>query len=328
VFGFVPVGLKLLVPGYRQRLLERHAALINALHAAAPGLQFGTEAGVPWIASTAANVKLYGFGTEPKNADLYDILRLALPAGIGKEFFRLAKDYVTRWIYPHMRPDLSPEGYLLDQMHGMHGQHKDNIRSFSDPIVRDRLTRAFRPVHDDVILDCGAFLGFGSIRMSRDAPDGRVVAVEASGDCHVLLQKNIETNAAWTVSALHRGIWNKEAEFKLEKSYAQGNTLVPEVYRGQTHETVKTISIDGIVIQEGLPRVDMISLTLNGAEVEALQGAKDTLTRLRPRIRAAGWYTRDGRRIADILRDELTPYEYDVFVGPRNNFMALPRERT
>jgi len=327
VFAFVPVGLKLVVPGYRQRLLDRHAALLDAIRAAAPHLRFGADGGVPWIASSEANVKLFGFGTEPKNAELYDILKPALPPAVRKESFRLAKDFVTRWIYPHMRPDLGPQGYPLDRLHGLHGQHKDNIASIDDPAARDRLARAFRPSPADVIVDCGAFLGFGSIRMSRDTPEGRVIAVEASSDCHALLQRNVDVNGARTVTPLHRAIWNAESEFTLEKSYAQGNTLVAEVQRGETHEKVKTISIDRIVSEHALSRLDMVSLTLNGAEVEALQGAKDALTRLRPRIRAAGWYSRGGRRIAGILRDELAPYEYDVFVGPRNNFMALPRER-
>ena len=61
-----------------------------------------------------------------------------------------------------------------------------------------------------------------------------------------------------------------------------------------------------------------------GAEVEAIKGAKQTLTYLRPRIRLAGWYTRGGRKISDITKDQLEALDYQVFIGSRGNTMALP----
>ena len=67
----------------------------------------------------------------------------------------------------------------------------------------------------------------------------------------------------------------------------------------------------------------LLSLTLNGAEVETLAGAAETLTHFRPRIRLAGWYSRDGRKIWQITQEQLAGHGYDVFVGKRGNVMAL-----
>jgi len=237
------------------------------------------------------------------------------------------KDYVTRWLYPHMRPDLRPEGYGLERLHGFHGQHKDNIASVADAAQRDRLMRAFKPGAADVVIDCGAFLGFGAIRIARDAPAGRVFAVEASRECHALLKRNVEANGAANVTPLHRGVWNSVTELDLESSFAQANSLVAEVHKGERRQLVPTVTVDGIAAEFKLARVDMLSLTLNGAEVEALAAATDTLTRLRPRIRAAGWYSRGGQRIADLIKPVIERAGYDVFIGPRGNVMALPKER-
>lgn len=327
MLGFLPARLKPMLPGYRQRIERRHAALLDAIRAAVPTLAFGDDGATPWIAARDQNLKLYGFATEPANAELYDLLRPALPSGLKREYFRLAKDYVTRWLYPHMRPDLYLGNYSIDQLHGFHGQHKDTVCNITDAAARDRLTRAFQPAEDDVFIDCGAFLGFGSIRLGRDAPKGRVFAIEASGDCFALLKRNVDVNGAANVVPMHNGIWNDETDFALEKTYAQGNSLVPEVQAGSGQETVRTITVDGIVAKFSLDRLDMLSLTLNGAEIEALQGADKALSRLRPRIRAAGWYSRGDRRIADLLPPILEAYEYDVLVGPRGNVMALPREK-
>jgi FkbM family methyltransferase len=327
MLNFIPPRLKSLVPGYRRRHYRRHAALIATLAAAMPRLKLGSDGNTPWLAAADENLKLYGFATEPKNADLYDLLRPALPAALPRTHFRLVKDYATRWLYPHMRPDLSPEGYGLERLHGFHGQHKDNVAQVPDPAERERLMRAFRPGRGDVVIDCGAFLGFGAMRIARDAPEGCVYAVEASRECHGLLKRNIEANGAGNVVPLHRGVWNTITALDLETTFAQGNSLVAEVQPGERREKVPTLTIDGFVAEQKLQRLDMLSLTLNGAEVEALEAASDTLMRLRPRIRAAGWYLRGGQRIADLIRPVIEHAGYDVFVGPRGNVMALPQER-
>jgi len=178
-----------------------------------------------------------------------------------------------------------------------------------------------------VVLDCGTFLGFGAIHMARAAAQGRVYAVEANRACHALLCRNVEANGARNVEPIHREVWNVKTELALETTVAQGNSLVSEVQKGNAREPVQTLVIDKFVAERGLERLDMLSLTLNGAEVEALEGATETLHRLRPRIRAAGWYTRGDRRIADIIRSTIESAGYDVFVGARGNVMALPKER-
>ncbi len=162
--------------------------------------------------------------------------------------------------------------------------------------------------------------------MARDAADGRIIAVEANKDCHALLSRNLAHNGINTVTARHNGVWKEAGMLNLETGYAQANSLVEEVHKGERQQIVETISIDGIVAAENLDRVSMLSLTLNGAEVEAIEGAVDTLTRLRPRIRLAGWYSRGGEKIGQITKRQLEAYDYDVFVGPRGNTMALPRE--
>jgi FkbM family methyltransferase len=328
MLNFIPPRVKSLVPGYRRRHYRRHAALIDTINAAMPRLTLGNDGATPWLAARDENLRLYGFTTEPKNADLHELLRPVLPSQLPRGHFRLVKDYITRWLYPHMRPDLTPDGYGVERLHGFHGQHKDSIAQVADPAARTRLNHAFKPGRDDVVIDCGAFLGFGALRIARDARAGRVFAIEASGDCHALLLRNLEANRAENVTPLHRGVWNAITELNLETTFAQGNSLVSEVVNdGMRQEAVKTVTIDSVVAEFRLSRVDMLSLTLNGAEVEALAGAGDTLAKLRPRIRAAGWYARGGKRIADLIRPVLESAGYDVFVGPRNNVLALPKER-
>lgn len=322
----LPLALKRLVPGYARRWRERYAGFMAEVARAAPLLRYGESNGTPWIERADDGLRLHGFWTEQENADAYDMLRPDLPPGLPRTHFRLVKDYVNRFLFPHMRPDLKPAGFGIDHLWGFHGQHKDAIADIPDAAARERLARAFAPKPGEVFVDCGAFLGFGDIRMARDVPGCRIVAVEADRTCHALLSRNLVHNDASGVTARHNGVWSGPGTLELETGYAQANSLVGEVHRGETRQSVETISVDGIVAAEGLTRLSMLSLTLNGAEVEALDGAVDTLSRLRPRIRLAGWYERGGRRISAITAEQLARHDYDVFVGPRNNTMALPKE--
>ncbi len=321
----IPVQIKAMVPGYRARWRRSYACMMTEIGRLAPRLAFGEDDDVPWI-EIDGGPRLFGFRTEPANAEVYFLLRRDLPAELPLSHFRLVKDCLTRYAYPHMRPDLKPEGFPVEEMFGFHAQQKDAIADLDDAAARARLTAAFRVGPDDVIIDCGAFLGFGELRLAPEAPRGRFLAVEADRDCHALLSRNLEYNGAANVTAIHRAVWNDEVELELETGFAQANTLVAEVQKGEATQKVRTVTVDGLVRAQGLDRLDMLSLTLNGAEVEALEGAGQALDELRPRIRLAGWYSRGGRKIWEITKAQLEAHRYDVYVGRRGNVMALPSE--
>jgi len=321
----LPLDLKLLVPGYRAKWRARYACMLAELYVLAAQLSYGEEDGTPWIDLRDANIRLFGFRTEKKNIEVHKILRGALPANIPRDHFRLVKDCLNRYIYPHMRPDLKPAGFSGEAMFGFHGQHKDSIADLADAELHARLTQAFIPKADDIIIDCGPFLGFGEMRIAPDLHSGHIYAVEADRTCHALLERNMAHNGIGNVTALHRAVWDSETELDLQSDFAQANSLVSEVHKGASVERVQTISIDRIVETYGLKKLDMLSLTLNGAEVEAIKGAQKTLKEFRPRIRLAGWYSRSGRKISAITKDQLEALGYQVFIGPRDNTMALPK---
>jgi len=321
---FVPRSIKNMVPGYRARWHYSYAALLEAMAENFPLVDFSEQDGEPKLTVKSSSLQLFGMWTEAEDFELFKNLRPDLPNDLRPEYFRLLRDYLTRYLFPHLRPDLKPSSLSAEQLTGFHGQHKDTIRDFDDAATRELLTQAFAISDDDVIIDCGSFLGFGEVRIASESPNVRIVAVEASAACYPYLERNLKVNNITNVTPLHRAVWNEIGELELESGYAQNNSLVSEVVQGKTTQSVKTITIDAIVEEQGLERVDMLSLTLNGAEVEALAGAERTLAELRPRIRLAGWYTRSDRRIADITGDFLEHRGYQVFKGPRGNTLALP----
>ena len=321
----LPLSLKLLVPGYRGKWRGRYAGMLDHLNDLAPNFTYGKDTGVPWIEHKSGGPRFFGFWTEPANLEVFRLLGRAMPGALPRGHFRLVKDYINRYLYPHLRPDLKPDGFDAGQLFGFHGQHKDAIGDIEDRGAHEELTRAFSPAPDDIIIDCGAFLGFGEMRLAPELTHGHIYAIEASAECHRLLERNLTHNRIANVTALHRAVWNEITTMDLQSGYAQANSLVEEVHRADGVETVETITIDRIVDEYNLAKVDMLSLTLNGAEIEALNGARRTLDAFGPRIRLAGWYSREGKKIWQHTKAILEDHGYRVFVGPRGNVMALRR---
>ncbi len=326
----LPLALKMLVPGYKAKWQSNYAGFIAEYNRLTDGMTFGDEDGTPWVA-LAEGPRFYGFYTEVKNLEARMLIEDRINQTVPASHFRLVKDVINRYCFPHMRPDLHPVEETLENLFGFHGQHKDCIRNIADETDQNRLIEAFRPKPGELIIDCGPFMGFGELHMSPLIEEGHIFAVEASSHCFAMLQKNLGENDISNVTAMHNGVWKDGGFLELNTAYAQGNSLVEKIHNDELYgdedkgtERVETKAVDQIVQENGLTRVDMLSLTLNGAEIEALIGAHDTLRNLRPRVRLAGWYERDGQPIWSATETLLKDAGYQVWVGYRGNVMALP----
>ena len=246
--------LKSLIPGNRNRTNQRYAALLAELNRDWPGITFGATNGVPWLQLPDNGPRLHGFWSDDKHTALCHQLQHDLPPNLAPEYFRLARDFVTRYSYPHLRPDTKPIGYPVEQLGGFHGQHKDAIPDLEDATDRAELSEAFRPKPGETILDCGAFLGFGDLKVAADIGDGRIFAVEAASACHALLKTNVEWNGISNVVPIHGGIWDGGGGMSLERGEAQANTLVREISEGQSRELIPSMSIDMLVAQRYVGR--------------------------------------------------------------------------
>jgi FkbM family methyltransferase len=321
-----PISVKALFPGYKAKWRYRYACMFSELRRIGPELIYGADEDGPWIEQKGGGLRFSGFPTESANAEIYDLLKADMPSDMPRDHYRLVKDYLNRFLYPHTRPDLKPVGYPVDQMFGFHGQHKDTIHDLEDEVAKPSLLKAFSPKSGEVVIDCGAFLGFGDMHLSSLVGEaGRIFAIEADPDCYRLLCKNMTYNAIGNVEPIWNAVFDKDDDtVQLLSGFAQGNTLFDHLKKSDATRAVPTIKIDTLCDKFGIERLDMISLTLNGAEPETVDGAVAALRRFRPRIRAAGWYTRDGVKIWQILKDKLVPLGYRIFVGPRGSLLAIP----
>ena len=126
---------------------------------------------------------------------------------------------------------------------------------------------------DWVCIDVGANIGYHSILMSRLASKGLIFAFEPTITSR-MLRKNLKFNNVLNVEVLEQAVG------------AVSGNKEEELYRiwGKKPEkrSYQFITIDDFVKSRELTRLDFIKVDVDGFDVEVLEGAKETLSRLNP----------------------------------------------
>jgi len=138
----------------------------------------------------------------------------------------------------------------------------------------------------DIVLDCGADVGVFA-RTALKAGAERVVAIEVVPDDVECLRRTFEGEIqAGRLIVYPKGVWDREGSLSV---YLEGgaDTLLPPNVGARPGPEVPLTTIDRIVEELGLARVDFIKMDIEGAEERALAGARQTLARFKPRLAIA-----------------------------------------
>jgi FkbM family methyltransferase len=142
---------------------------------------------------------------------------------------------------------------------------------------------------DAVCLDIGANVGLYSIAVARHFPGARMIACEPVPRTYECLKLNAAENAP-NVSVLPIAVSTKDgtAQMNFSERFAAGShmtsigSLVNVENMGDTEVTVSVRSVDSLVAELELPRVDLIKIDVEGYELDVLEGASNTLARFQP----------------------------------------------
>ena len=140
----------------------------------------------------------------------------------------------------------------------------------------------------DVVLDCGANVGVFTRRaLKRGAK--LVVAIEPSPSVLESLRRNLRDEiATGRVIVYPKGVWNKDSTLELTTNSALASTANSvAIDRGGHGPTVPLTTIDAIVRELSLSKVDFIKMDIEGSEGPALEGGAATIARFEPRMSIA-----------------------------------------
>jgi FkbM family methyltransferase len=150
--------------------------------------------------------------------------------------------------------------------------------------------RYWKPKKDAVIIDGGAYRGMYSIYASKLIGDGgKIYAFEPNPSNLKQLKEHLALNGCTNVVPVEAGLWNEAGTQKISSEDANSSQFSDTA---TTQISVETI--DSFMEKEGLARLDFVKMDIEGAELEALEGAAATMKKFAPRFAIASYHVRDG----------------------------------
>jgi FkbM family methyltransferase len=137
-----------------------------------------------------------------------------------------------------------------------------------------------------VFVDVGANVGYFTLLGAQlVGQGGLVVAVEAHPQLAALLQRNVVINGVYGYVTCHqKAAWseNTELQFNIRENFA-GNSSAGTIAAADMDrlgDTERPVTVPAVVLDDllaNLPRVDVIKVDVEGAEVHVFQGLRRTI---------------------------------------------------
>jgi FkbM family methyltransferase len=169
----------------------------------------------------------------------------------------------------------------------------------------------------DIVLDCGANVGV----YAREAlAEGAklVVAIEPAPENLECLRRNFTAEvAAGSVIIYAKGVWDKDdfLIMRVSPDNPAADSFVITQKGSREGVRLPLTTIDKLVEELKLPRVDYIKMDIEGAEQRALTGAAQTLRRFHPRLALSAYHTpEDPAKIPVLVRQAWDGYKMEC--GP------------
>ena len=156
----------------------------------------------------------------------------------------------------------------------------------------------------DYVLDCGAYNGaFSVYACKKSGPRGLVICIEPDSKNAKILRENLILNGCNNFIIVNKGIWHKKEKLKF-RGDGIGAKISPD---GDV--TIDADTISGIIkdLKINPKKIDFVKMDVEGAEINALLGAKDFFKGNNPHISIASYHILEGdktsKRVEKILRD-------------------------
>lgn len=135
----------------------------------------------------------------------------------------------------------------------------------------------FEPQADEVYVDAGAFDGSDVLAFSRwtNGNYKRIFAFEPVSSMCDVIRQNVKEENIPNVEICNYAVWNRKETLNFSESGAASSVTEVGEYE------VSGTDIDSVVKDE---KVTFIKMDVEGSELKALEGAKQTILKNRPRL--------------------------------------------
>lgn len=196
----------------------------------------------------------------------------------------------------------------------------DDLVIFHEFYIEKLYDKIFEAKKGDIIFDIGSSIGWYALKMAKKVgEEGKIIAIEPDTQNYYNLKKNVELNNLRNVSALNIGVWSSKNNLFLKSDkYASFLNVISSEKTSQINEDsilVNVNSLDNIIEELNLDKVDLIKMDIEGAEIQAIQGAEKLLASSQnlKLIIAAYHPTKTGKKSYEIIVPYLKKLKFEVY---------------
>lgn len=138
----------------------------------------------------------------------------------------------------------------------------------------------------DYVVDAGGCWGDTALYFAyKSGPHGRVAVFEFLPDNLSIFRRNLEMNPklAERITLYEQPVWSQSGRELFVISNGPGTRVVSQTSDPNANK-VKTFKIDDLVSSSEFPRIDLIKMDIEGAELEALKGSESVLRQFKPKL--------------------------------------------
>jgi len=161
----------------------------------------------------------------------------------------------------------------------------------------------------DVVVDAGAYPGDYAVFAARKVgPTGKIIAFEPDAKNRKILKKNLEKENLNNFIIIPKGLWNKNTILKFKSSDGLHTTAVLD----SGDEEISVTRLDDELKNLGIKKVDLLKMDIEGAEIEAVQGALETIKNNNLNVAIASYHIINGETTSHYLENFLSKLGYQV----------------
>lgn len=172
---------------------------------------------------------------------------------------------------------------------------------------------AFDP---EFIIDCGANIGLASVYFKNRHPNAFIVSIEPEESNFKLLQRNVSGYSK--MECIQSGVWNKNAILKVEDELNLGHWgFVCKEVAVEGPNTVRAVSVKEIMHRHHFPRIDILKIDVEGAELELFSSGYEEWLPL-TRVIMIELHDRFRKGCSKSFFSALVKYDFSVFQSGEN----------
>jgi len=191
------------------------------------------------------------------------------------------------------------------------------IRGYKVPILAHNYEMYFNVGKGGIVVDVGAHIGLFSLSVANRA--NKVVAIEPEPRNLLALRHNMQRHD--NVIIVEKAAWNRKTRLPLFlNANSEGHSVVSDSQVGnksalRKHQLmIEADTLDNILSDLGISHVNFIKMDIEGAEIEAIEGAAEILKKT-SKIVVASYHKRKGVKTVEAVNRQLSNAGFRTLVA-------------